>query len=108
MKEYRNVECKRCGYQWYSEQFAEEGEVPEQCTRCYQNSVREIPDPPTRIDIWKENLIDKKNELPGKIKETKHRAVIWKENNKLLISLINTGIIITLLVAALIYFLFVR
>ncbi|AOV94737.1 hypothetical protein AQV86_02320 [Nanohaloarchaea archaeon SG9] len=108
MKEYRNVECKRCGYQWYSEQFAEDGKVPEQCTRCYQDSVREIPEPPTRIDIWKEELVKKKNELPGKIKETRHRAIIWKENNKLLISLINTGIIITLLVAALIYFLFIR
>lgn len=108
MKEYRNVECRRCGYQWYSEKFAEEGEVPEECTHCYQDSVREIPEPPTRIDIWKEKAIRKKNKLPGKIKETRHRAVIWRENNKLLISLINTGLIITLLVAVLIYFLFIR
>jgi NAD-dependent SIR2 family protein deacetylase len=108
MTKYRNVECRRCGYQWYSEKFAEEGELPEQCTRCYKEAVREIPEPPTRIDIWKEEAVRKWNELPGKIKETKHQAVIWKENNKLLISLINTGLIITLLVAVLIYFLFVR
>lgn len=108
MKEYRNVECRRCGYQWYSEQFEGSEEVPGECPRCYQDSVREIPEPPTRLDIWKEKAARKKEELPGKIKETKHRMIIWKENNKLLISLINTGLIITLLVAALIYFLFVR
>ncbi|MFB6174682.1 MAG: hypothetical protein ABEJ87_01755 [Candidatus Nanohalobium sp.] len=108
MKEYKNVECRRCGYQWYSEQFEEEGDVPSQCPRCYQEAVREIPEPPTRFDIWREETAKKWNELPGKIKKTKHRAVVWKENNKLLISLINTGLIITLLVAGLIYLLFVR
>lgn len=108
MKEYRNVECRRCGYQWYSEQFEEESDVPNQCPRCYQEEVREIPEPPTRWDIYRKKLVERKNELPGKLKESKHRAVIWKENNKLLISLINTGIIITLLVAGLIYLLFIR
>lgn len=108
MKEYRNVECNRCGYQWYSEEFSNSGEVPEKCTRCYQDAVREIPEPPTKIDIWKKEAIKKKNQLPKEIKERKHRAVIWKENNKLLISLINTGIIISVLVAGLIYLLFIR
>ncbi|MFB6180785.1 MAG: hypothetical protein ABEJ93_02820 [Candidatus Nanohalobium sp.] len=108
MKEYQNVECRRCGYQWYSESFEKENTLPDNCPRCYQEEVREIPEPPSKLDILEQKALEKKRELPGKVKELKHRAVIWRENNKLLISLVNTGLIITLLVAVLIYFLFFR
>jgi NAD-dependent SIR2 family protein deacetylase len=106
MKDYDNVECTRCGKRWYSDELEEDGEVPDLCPRCYRDAVREIPEPPTRMEIFLDKLSEKKDELPEKISEKKHDIVVWRENNKLLISLINTGLIITILVSILIYLLF--
>lgn len=103
---YENVECKRCGFQWYSEKFETEGEVPEHCKRCYQTEVQKIPDPPTKIDILKEEAVKKKNEIPGQIKQKRHDFTIWRENNRLLITMFETGLLITGLVSLLAYFLF--
>lgn len=106
MKDYKNVECTRCGHQWYKN-GVEDGDLPELCPQCYRDSVRKIPEPPTRTEILVEKIREKKAELPQKIKEKRHDLTIWRENNKLLISLINTGLIITILVSILIYLLFI-
>lgn len=106
MKDYKNVECTRCGHRWYSDK-AEGDKLPELCPQCYRDSVRKIPEPPTRIDLMKKELSDTRKEIPGKMKQKKHDIIIWRENNKLLISLINIGIVITLLVSVLIYLLFI-
>lgn len=107
MNDYENVECTRCGEKWYSDKLAEEKEVPDLCPTCYRDSVRKIPEPPTKIDLFLEKISRKRQEVPEKMSEKKHDMVIWRENNKLLISLINTGLIITILVSILIYLLFI-
>ncbi|MFB6115744.1 MAG: hypothetical protein ABEK04_05685 [Candidatus Nanohalobium sp.] len=104
--DYRNVECKRCGNQWYSEKFDEEGTLPERCPRCYQDEIRKIPEPPTKVDEIKEEFEEKKEEIPEKVAEEKHQLTLWKEQNRILISMIYTGIILMALVAGLAYLLF--
>jgi NAD-dependent SIR2 family protein deacetylase len=108
MKNYHNVECKRCGKQWYSPKFDEEDKLPENCPYCYQEEVQEIPEPPTRIDILKEDLKDKWEATPGKIREKKHNAKIFVENNRMLISMANVGLIITITIGIVVYLLFLQ
>lgn len=106
MKEYENVECGRCGNQWYSKEFEEEKQLPEKCPYCYQESVRKIPEPPTKLDIFKKRISKKREEIPKRISEKRHQIHLFIENNRMLISLANMGLIITLLVAVLVYVLF--
>jgi len=106
MSEYDNVECLRCGRQWYSEKYGENGEVPETCPRCYRSEVRAIPEPPTKLDLLIEDLKQKKDEIPGEVKEKKHDLIIWKEQNRFLISMVETGLVMFVLVAAMVYVLF--
>ena len=106
MKEYQNTECLRCGYEWYSEKLDRDNELPEECPRCYRNEVREIPEPPTRVDIEIKRLKEKKSKIPVKFKEKKHDIIIWKEQNRFLISMIETGFLMLLLVVLLVYALF--
>ncbi|MFQ3308518.1 MAG: NAD-dependent SIR2 family protein deacetylase [Candidatus Nanohaloarchaea archaeon] len=108
MNEYRNVECGRCGRQWYSPKYDEENKLPENCPYCYQEAVQEIPEPPTRIDIIKEDLIEKKNKAPEKLADKKHRFKIFLENNRMLISMVNVGLIITITIGILAYLLFMQ
>ena len=104
--DYRNVECMRCGNQWYSEKFDEHEILPDNCPQCYQNEIRKIPEPPTKVDKMKERVEKKKEEIPEKIAEKRHELVLWKEQNRLLISMIYTGVILMALVAGLAYLLF--
>lgn len=108
MRTYHNVECTRCGKQWYSPKFDEEEELPDNCPYCYQNSVQEIPEPPTRIDILKENMEEKIEAAPQKIQERKHNFKIFLENNRILISMANVGLIIIITISILIYLLFLQ
>ena len=108
MKDYKNVECRRCGYQLYSSKLDEEDSVPENCPQCYQEEVRKIPEPPTKIDKVKENVAQKREEIPDKIDEKKHDFVIWKENNRFLISMLKMSLLLLVLVVTVIYFLFLR
>lgn len=108
MKDYQNVECKRCGHQWYSERFEEEGEVPLNCPKCYQEEVQKIPEPPTKIEKVQETVLKKKEELPEKAKQKKHDFVIWKENNRFLLSMVKMLLLLLVLVGGVIYFLFLR
>lgn len=106
MNEYKNVECKRCGQRWYSEEFDENGELPDECVYCYRNSVRKIPDPPTKLDKFMEWAGQKRREIPEKAAEKKHQMILWKENNKLLLSMAATGLIMLGITSVLVYFLF--
>lgn len=103
---YENVECLRCGNKWYSSKLEEKKEPPKYCTKCYQESVREIPPPPTKIDKLKKNLRNKRQKIPVIIEEKKHDLTIWREQNRFLISLIGTGILISLVISAIVYALF--
>lgn len=106
MNDYNNLECKRCGNQWYSKKFEEENKMPDECPYCYQNSVREIPSPPTKIDKAEEKLSEIKKEVPEKAEEKKHQLILWKENNKLLLSMTGMGAAIIGLIGAMTYLLF--
>lgn len=106
MGQYDNVECKRCGNRWYSDKFDEKEELPESCVRCYQSSVREIPPPPTFWDKLEERKNELQEEIPRRIAERKHQLILWKENNKLLISMAATGTAIIGLITVMTYFLF--
>lgn len=108
MKDYYNVECRRCGKQWYSPKFDEEDEVPKNCPYCYQEEVQEIPEPPTRIDILKKDFRKKWAAIPSKIQGKKHNAKIFVENNRMLISMANVGLIITITISILVYLLFLQ
>lgn len=103
-----NVECTRCGNQWYSHKFEEKEETPKNCPQCYQESVRKIPDPPTKIDKIKSNTKSKVNEIPGKVKHSKEAVRDFKEKNRMLIGLIETSLIITVITVAVIYLIFMR
>lgn len=106
MRKLENVECTRCGEQWYSEEFRKKAELPDKCVYCYRDSVRKIPDPPTRVDILRERIKQKRKEIPQKAAELKHEIVLWKENNHLLISMLLTGFLMIGLMSALAYYLF--
>lgn len=108
MKDYRNVECKRCGNQWYSEKFEEKGEIPDHCPECYQDEVGKIPEPPTAVDKVKENVKETKEEIPKKAAQKKHDLIIWKENNRFLLSMLKMVALLILLVSGVVYFLFLR
>ena len=108
MKDYKNVECRRCGNQWYSSKFEDDGEPPENCPQCYQDEVQKIPDPPTKIDKIQEGVQEKKEEIPKQVKQKKHDFVIWKENNRFLISMLKMASLLVTLVLAMVYFLFLR
>lgn len=101
-----NVECVRCGRQWHSTEYREENTVPELCNYCYRNSVQEIPAPPTKMEKTLEKVEDKKDEIPGIISQKKHRLVLWKENNSLLLGMIATGTIMLSILSIITYFLF--
>jgi NAD-dependent SIR2 family protein deacetylase len=106
MSKYENVECQRCGKRWYSEKFDENGKVPERCPRCYQEEVHKIPEPPTKIDIAADKIRQKKEELPGQVREKKHNLVVWKENNRFLIALVKAAAVFLLLILGVVYLLF--
>lgn len=103
-----NVECKRCGYQWYSSKFEERKELPKNCPKCYQKSVRVIPAPPTKIDKFKNNSREKINSIPEKISYFKKGIRDFREKNRMLIGVINTAIIISAVTAVVIYVIFIR
>jgi len=104
MSQYYNVECRRCGRQWYSKTFEEDEKLPNNCVYCYQESVQEIPEPPTKLEIYKESFYKKKAQIPGIIKEKRHQVQLFIENNRMLISLVNMGMIITIVLAIMVYF----
>ena len=106
MGKYENVECRRCGNTWYSEKFSSDKKLPEACPRCYQEEIREIPAPPTRIEIAAEKIKTKKNKLPDQIQQKRHDAVIWKENNRFIISLIEVGSVLLTVIFIIVYVLF--
>ncbi|WEL19324.1 hypothetical protein [Candidatus Nanohalococcus occultus] len=106
MKDYNNVECHRCGYRWWSEKYSENGELPEDCPRCYRNAVAKIPDPPTRIDRIRARIDAKKAEIPGKIEEKRHSLVLWKEQNTFLISMVFAAVLMVGVIGAIGYALF--
>lgn len=106
MSEYDNIECLRCGRQWYSDLYEEKGETPEHCPRCYRSEIRPIPEPPTKIDLLIQDLRERREKLPEKIQEKKHDLTIWKEQNRFMISMVETGAVMMLLVIGLIYALF--
>lgn len=103
-----NVECKRCGNQWYSRKFEEKKELPHNCPKCYQASVREIPAPPTKIDKFKGNSREKINSIPEKVSNFKKEIIDFREKNRMIIGIINTAIIISVVIAVLMYVIFVR
>jgi NAD-dependent SIR2 family protein deacetylase len=107
-EEYENVECKRCGHQWYSQKFDEENKVPSNCPKCYQDEVRKIPEPPTKVEKVQQNIVEKKEELPEKARQKKHDLIIWKENNRFLLSMIKMLLLLLVLVGGVIYMLFLR
>lgn len=106
MSEYDNVECLRCGRQWYSDRYEEKDSVPDKCPRCYRSEIHPIPEPPTKIDLLVQDLKKKRDELPEKIQERKHDIVIWKEQNRFMISMVETGAVMMILVIGMIYALF--
>jgi|APHM01.1.fsa_nt_gi hypothetical protein len=106
MENYENVECLRCGKKWYSEEFEEEKDIPKRCPRCYQEEVRKIPEPPTRIDIAANKIKEKKEELPDQVEQKKHNLVVWKENNRFLIALLKAATVFLLLILGIVYLLF--
>lgn len=106
MRDYRNVECLRCGNRWCCDKFEQRGELPEYCPKCYRNEVQKIPKPPTKIDKIKERMLEKKADIPDKIAEKRHKAILWKEQNKFLISLVTTALIMAVLVSVMAYVLF--
>jgi NAD-dependent SIR2 family protein deacetylase len=106
MDDYNNVECLRCGREWYSDKFEKEGDLPDKCPRCYQEEVREIPEPPTRIDVAANRIREKKKELPEQAKQKKHDFVVWRENNRFLIALVKAATVFLLLILGIVYLLF--
>lgn len=108
MRDYENVECKRCGERWFSRKFDEEEELPSYCPTCYQKSVQEIPPPPSKKEILEEKLQKKNKEVIESTKKKKHQTKLFIQNNKMLISMANMGLMITLLIGLLIYFLFLQ
>lgn len=106
MDDYNNVECTRCGNRWYSRKFEEEGELPESCTTCYRDSVREIPPPPTIFDRIGEKIGYCKREIPKRAEERKHQAILWKENNQVLLSMMAMGTVFIAIISVIAYFLF--
>jgi hypothetical protein len=106
MENYDNVECQRCGKEWYSEEFDKERNLPVKCPRCYQEAVRKIPEPPTKIDIAENKIREKREKLPKQAKQKKHDVVIWKENNRFLIALIKAAAVFLSLILGIVYLLF--
>lgn len=98
-----NVECTRCGNQWYSEKFKTENIVPGHCPKCYQRSVRKIPEPPTRIEKIEVKIVKNIHQIPGKISDTKDLITDFKEKNRGLLGLVYTGIGIALVTLILVY-----
>jgi NAD-dependent SIR2 family protein deacetylase len=108
MDNYHNVECLRCGNKWYSERFEKEERLPDRCPRCYQEEVRRIPEPPSRIGIAADKIREKSKKLPKQAKQKKHDLVVWKENNKFLIALVKAAALFLLLIFSIVYLLFFR
>lgn len=106
MEDYENVECKRCGNRWYSEKFEEDNDLPSACPKCYQEEVRKIPEPPTKVDLIKEDISRKREEIPKQVSQKRHDLIIWKENNRFLISMIEMSILLLTLVGGVTYLLF--
>ena len=38
-----NVQCRHCGYKWYSDQFEKTKKPPKYCINCYKQEVGPIP-----------------------------------------------------------------
>ncbi len=38
-----NLFCSRCGKEWFSVEYAQDGDLPAKCPLCFQNSVKAIP-----------------------------------------------------------------
>lgn len=106
MTDYDNVECGRCGRQWYSSKYDKEDVLPGNCPYCYQDEVQKIPEPPTKLELLKENINRKKEATPKKIHEKRHEFKIFLENNRMLISMANVGLIITITISILSYVIF--
>lgn len=83
-----NVECVRCGHRWYAREYARAETLPEECPTCYQESVREIPPPPSRVDLLRERVRDERRAFTTFVAEKHHDLVLWKENNHALLQLI--------------------
>lgn len=98
-----NIECTRCGNQWYSEKFEAKNEVPKYCPKCYQPSVRKIPEPPTIIEQTQDKLVKTIHQAPGKITDTRNSITDFKEKNRGLLGIIYTGIAIALITLVLVY-----
>jgi len=103
-----NVECRRCGNQWYSEKFREHKETPKYCTKCHQPSVQKIVPPPTKFEEFKKHTRQQIASVPGKIRQKRDDIRDFKETNRMLVSMANTAIIITLITGLAIYFIFLR
>jgi hypothetical protein len=82
-----NVECVRCGLRWYSESFEDDGEVPDVCTRCYRDDVREIPPEPSILEKSAVRARKKAYDTREFLQEKHDDLIIWKENNRALIEL---------------------
>lgn len=103
-----NVECARCGSSWYSRKFQEENKLPSRCPDCYQESVREIPTPPTKIEETINISKNKINSIPGKIQSQKESIRDFKETHRALIQIFNMGMIISIITLVIIYIIFMR
>lgn len=82
-----NVECRRCGLRWYSEDFESGGDVPDVCTRCYREDVREIPPEPSVVERSTVRARKKAYDARELVQEKHDDLIIWKENNRALIEL---------------------
>lgn len=101
-----NVECTRCGNQWHSIEFEQENKIPQYCSRCYQQSVRKIPEPPTKFDKIANASRETIDEFPQKVLDTKQAIQDFRETNRMLVGMINTAIIITTITIILVYVIF--
>lgn len=101
-----NLECLRCGYQWYSKRYKQTGELPGECPRCFRDDIRPIPSPPSYLEKRERVLKEKLNNIPSAVNEKSYHARIWFENHRSEIGLVATGSIMLAGVLALSYAMF--
>ncbi len=103
----KNVECTRCGYRWFSQQYDEREILPHYCTRCFRKDIRPIPKEPNVIQRKVGDIKRNAEKVPDKAKSVKKSMILWKENNRYLIDMMAFVLALLIIFGVLYLFIFV-
>ena len=102
-----NVECKRCGYRWYAQQYEEKDILPHYCTKCYRKDVGPIPKEPNFVVKALISLRDRITKIPGVLAGWRKSIKLWMENNRYLIDMGLFGLALLIILMVFYFFIFV-